>query len=129
MAPLAILTRKWRVHDVLGLLVHIGAFHYGPHADTSVQYITDAYRLLAPAVGNHAAKILFAVGLLASGQNSTITGTLAGQVCMPKLAHFDQQGFLPCISLPPKRDAPATLNLCSAHTSLTLLTFPRLMLT
>lgn len=57
-----------------------GAFHYGPHANKSVQYITDAYKLLASALGSHAAKILFGVALLASGQNSTITGTLAGQV-------------------------------------------------
>ena len=33
-----------------------------------------------PQVGSHAAKILFGLALLASGQNSTITGTLAGQV-------------------------------------------------
>ena len=57
-----------------------GAFHYGANPNTAVQYITDAYRLLAPTVGSNAAKILFGVALLASGQNSTITGTLAGQV-------------------------------------------------
>lgn len=50
-----------------------------------MQYISDAYRLLAPAVGSNAAKILFGVALLASGQNSTITGTLAGQVQLPTL--------------------------------------------
>ena len=45
----------------------------------SVAYISDAYRLLSPAVGTVAAKILFGIALLASGQNSTITGTLAGE--------------------------------------------------
>jgi hypothetical protein len=53
------------------------AFFYGPNPQ-DVAYISDAYRLLAPAVGTTAAKILFGVALLASGQNSTITGTLAG---------------------------------------------------
>ncbi len=41
-------------------------------------YISDAYRLLSPALGNTAAKWVFGIALLASGQNSTITGTLAG---------------------------------------------------
>ena len=42
--------------------------------------ISDAYNLISGAVGSEGAKILFAVALLASGQNATITGTLAGQV-------------------------------------------------
>jgi NRAMP (natural resistance-associated macrophage protein)-like metal ion transporter len=44
--------------------------------------ITDAYNLLAPSLGTKAASIVFAVALLASGQNSTITATLAGQVVL-----------------------------------------------
>ncbi len=47
-----------------------------------VALISDAYHLLDGAVGDHAAKILFAVALLAAGQNSTITGTLSGQIVM-----------------------------------------------
>jgi len=74
------------------LITAAGAFHYGPNPNKTVQYISDAYRLLAPAVGSNAAKILFGVALLASGQNSTITGTLAGQIVM--------EGFLR-FSLPP----------------------------
>ena len=54
------------------------AFHYGTNPRTDVAYISDAYRLLSPAVGTVAAKVLFGIALLASGQNSTITGTLAG---------------------------------------------------
>lgn len=42
--------------------------------------IQDAYKLLSPTLGAKAASIIFALALLASGQNSTITGTLAGQV-------------------------------------------------
>ena len=44
--------------------------------------IDDAYHLLTPLLGTTAASTLFAVALLASGQNSTITGTLAGQIVM-----------------------------------------------
>ncbi len=44
--------------------------------------IQDAYKLLSPLLGVSFASILFAVALLASGQNSTLTGTLAGQVVM-----------------------------------------------
>jgi len=47
-----------------------------------VAEIGDAYRLLTPLLGTTIASTLFAVALLASGQNSTITGTLAGQIVM-----------------------------------------------
>jgi manganese transport protein len=51
---------------------------FAPDAD----WIQVAYATLAPLVGKVAASLLFAVALLASGQSSTITGTLAGQVVM-----------------------------------------------
>jgi manganese transport protein len=51
---------------------------FAPNAD----WIQVAYATLAPLVGKVAASLLFAVALLASGQSSTITGTLAGQVVM-----------------------------------------------
>jgi manganese transport protein len=51
---------------------------FGNDAD----WIRVAYLTLAPLLGTAAGSILFAVGLLASGQSSTITGTLAGQVVM-----------------------------------------------
>ncbi|MCB2406948.1 Nramp family divalent metal transporter [Hymenobacter lucidus] len=44
--------------------------------------ITDAHKLLAPVLGAGAASAVFAIALLASGQNSTLTGTLAGQIVM-----------------------------------------------
>jgi len=49
---------------------------------TNVAEIQDAFRMLTPLMGAGAASVLFAVALLASGQNSTITGTLAGQIVM-----------------------------------------------
>ena len=47
-----------------------------------VAEIQDAHRLLEPMLGTHLAPILFAVALIAAGQSSTITGTLAGQIIM-----------------------------------------------
>jgi manganese transport protein len=49
---------------------------------TGVAEIQDAYKLLTPLLGVTGASTLFALALLASGQNSTLTGTLAGQIIM-----------------------------------------------
>jgi manganese transport protein len=49
---------------------------------TEVAEIQDAYKTLAPLLGTTTASVLFAVALLCSGQNSTLTGTLAGQIVM-----------------------------------------------
>ncbi|AWB43829.1 divalent metal cation transporter [Paenibacillus sp. CAA11] len=49
---------------------------------TTVSDIGDAYHLLTPLVGTTLGSVMFAVALLASGQNSTLTGTLAGQIVM-----------------------------------------------
>jgi len=62
------------------LILAAAAFHWSGHQD--VAEIQDAYRLLSPLLGVGIASILFAVALLASGQNSTLTGTLAGQIVM-----------------------------------------------
>lgn len=47
-----------------------------------VEDIQDAYKFLSPMLGTHWASILFGVALVAAGQSSTITGTLAGQIVM-----------------------------------------------
>ncbi len=62
------------------LIVAAAVFHRSGHYE--VAEIGDAYKLLSPLVGFGAASLMFALALLASGQNSTITGTLAGQVVM-----------------------------------------------
>lgn len=62
------------------LIVSAAAFHTTGHQD--VAEIEDAYRLLSPILGLGIASTLFAVALLAAGTNSTITGTLAGQIIM-----------------------------------------------
>lgn len=61
------------------LILGAAAFH-GTGLDVSE--IEGAYRLLSPTVGVGIASTLFAVALLASGQNSTITGTISGQIVM-----------------------------------------------
>ena len=63
------------------ILVLAGAVFHGT-ANEGVQELQDAYKLLAPTLGTALASTLFAVALLASGQSSTITGTLAGQIVM-----------------------------------------------
>ncbi len=72
------------------LTLAAAAFH--TTGQTEVAEIQDAYRLLAPTLGVGLASTLFALALLASGQNSTITATLAGQIVM--------EGFLR-LRLPP----------------------------
>jgi len=62
------------------LVVAAAVFHRSGHFE--IAEIADAYKLLSPMLGVAGASTLFAVALLASGQNSTITGTLAGQVVM-----------------------------------------------
>lgn len=62
------------------LILSAAAFHGTGHQD--VADIHDAYNLLSPVLGVPLASIIFAIALLASGQNSTLTGTLAGQIVM-----------------------------------------------
>jgi len=62
------------------LIVSAAVFHGTAHE--SVADIGDAHQLLSPLLGTSAAGILFAVALLCSGQNATLTGTLAGQIVM-----------------------------------------------
>jgi manganese transport protein len=62
------------------LIVSAAAFHRAGHLE--VAEIQDAYKLLTPLLGVTGASTIFALALLASGQNSTLTGTLAGQIVM-----------------------------------------------
>jgi manganese transport protein len=62
------------------LVLSAAAFH--GTVNENIADINDAYKLLAPALGTTMASTVFAVALLASGQSSTMTGTLAGQIVM-----------------------------------------------
>lgn len=72
--------------NVAILVLAAAVFHRGGH--TEVAEIGDAYKLLTPMLGFAGASTMFALALLASGQNSTITGTLAGQIVMEGFVHF-----------------------------------------
>ena len=74
------------------LIVADAAFH--SRGLINVAAIQDAYKLLSPLLGATGASTLFAIALLASGQNSSITGTLAGQVVMEGFIHFKLSPWL-----------------------------------
>jgi manganese transport protein len=74
------------------LIVAAAVFHRSGHYEVAA--IEDAYKLLSPLLGAAGASTLFAVALLASGQNSSITGTLAGQVVMEGFIHLKVSPWL-----------------------------------
>src|SRR5205823_2269468 len=67
-----------------------GVINFSPESD----WIRIAYLTLAPLLGTTLASTLFVIALLASGQSSTITGTLAGQVVMEGFMHWRIQPWL-----------------------------------
>ncbi|MGD0858544.1 MAG: Nramp family divalent metal transporter [Terracidiphilus sp.] len=69
-------------------IVVVAAAVFNRSGHFEVAAIQDAYKLLSPLVGAAGASTLFAIALLASGQNSSITGTLAGQVVMEGFIHI-----------------------------------------
>jgi manganese transport protein len=72
------------------LILAGSAFHYSGHKD--VADIADAFHLLEPIAGTAAAGVLFGLALFASGQSSTFTGTIAGQVILEGFLHLS----IPC---------------------------------
>src|ERR1700759_5439634 len=74
------------------LVLAAAVFHKGGHFE--VAEIGDAYKLLTPMLGFTGASTMFALALLASGQNSTITGTLAGQIVMEGFLHIQLKPWL-----------------------------------
>ena len=67
------------VNAAILILAAAAFFNTGHHEIASLQ---DAHKLLAPLLGSKWAPVLFAVALIAAGQSSTVTGTLAGQIIM-----------------------------------------------
>jgi manganese transport protein len=74
------------------LIVAGAVFHSTGHQ--GVADIMEAHKLLAPLLGATMASALFAIALLASGQNSTLTGTLAGQIVMEGFLHIRLKPWL-----------------------------------
>ena len=67
---------------VNGAILVLAAAAFNRFGFTEVASLKEAHRLLAPLLGSGLAPVLFAVALLCSGQASTVTGTLAGQIVM-----------------------------------------------
>ena len=74
------------------LILAASTFHWSGHNE--VADIQDAYQLLTPLLGVGGASALFAIALLASGQNATLTGTLAGQIVMEGFINIRLQPWL-----------------------------------
>ena len=74
------------------LILSAAAFH--GTANQGVADINDAYLLLTPVLGVTIASTLFGIALLASGQNSTLTGTLAGQIVMEGFLNIHMRPWL-----------------------------------
>ena len=74
------------------LVLGAAAFHH--RGLTEVADIGHAYQLLSPALGAGLASTLFAAALLCSGQNSTLTGTLAGQIVMEGFLHWRMKPWM-----------------------------------
>jgi manganese transport protein len=74
------------------LVVAAATFHGTDHQN--IADISDAYLLLAPLLGTQLASTLFGVALLFSGQNATLTGTLAGQIVMEGFLNIRLQPWL-----------------------------------
>ena len=74
------------------LILAAAAFYRSGHHN--VDSIETAYKLLTPLLGASLATPLFAIALLASGQNSTLTGTMAGQVVLEGFTHFKIKPWL-----------------------------------
>lgn len=73
------------------LITAAAVFHTGGRSD--VQDISQAYHLLSPMLGVGIASFLFAIALLASGVNSTVTATLAGQIVMEGFLNLRMPGW------------------------------------
>jgi manganese transport protein len=68
------------------LIVAAATFHFSGYHE--VAEIQDAYKLLSPLLGVSAASAIFGLALLASGQSSTLTATMAGQIVMEGFLHL-----------------------------------------
>ncbi|MEG4308974.1 MULTISPECIES: Nramp family divalent metal transporter [unclassified Microcoleus] len=74
------------------LILSAATFHFSGYQE--VAEIQDAYKLLSPVLGVGSASAIFAFALLASGQNSTLTATLAGQIVMEGFLNFRLRPWL-----------------------------------
>lgn len=110
------------------LILSASTFHNTGHQD--VAEIQDAYKLLAPLLGTGLASVLFAVALLASGQNSTLTGTLSGQIVMEGFLNIRMKPWLRRLLTRAIAIVPAVIviGLFGEHATTELLVFSQVIL-
>ena len=94
------------------LVLAAGTFHGRP--GEPVTDLAEAHRLLSPLLGTAAAGLLFGIALLAAGQSSTLTATLAGQIVMEgflaiRLPQWQRRLLTRCLALVPAMATVMTL--------------------
>lgn len=85
------LTLAFFINAAILILAAAAFYRTGHHEVADIQ---GAYKLLSPLLGATLATPLFAIALLASGQNSTLTGTMAGQIILEGFTHFKLAGWV-----------------------------------
>lgn len=110
------------------LIVSAATFHFSGNQD--VAEIQDAYKLLSPLLGVGVASTIFGLALLASGQSSTLTATLAGQVVMEGFLHLRLPSWLRRLTTRMLAIAPAviTIILFGEESTGSLLVFSQVIL-
>ncbi len=110
------------------LIVSAATFHFsGNH---NVAEIQDAYKLLSPLLGVSAASAIFGIALLASGQSSTLTATLAGQIVMEGFLEFRLPSWLRRLVTRMLAIIPAliTIMIFGEHSATRLIVFSQVIL-
>jgi manganese transport protein len=110
------------------LIVSAATFHFS--GNQNVAEIQDAYKLLSPLLGVSAASAIFGIALLASGQSSTLTATLAGQIVMEGFLQFRLASWLRRLITRLLAIIPAliTIIIFGEHSTSTLIVFSQVIL-
>jgi manganese transport protein len=110
------------------LILAAASFHFSGHRE--VAEIQDAYKMLSPLLGAAPASVIFAIALLASGQNSTLTATMAGQIVMEGFLHIRLKPWLRRLLTRLVAIVPAlvVIILCGEGSTTSLLIFSQVIL-
>jgi manganese transport protein len=110
------------------LILAAASFHFSGHQD--VVELQDAYKLLSPILGAAPASALFAIALLASGQNATLTATMAGQIVMEGFLQFRLRPWMRRLMTRLVAIVPALLviGICGEGSTTSLLIFSQVIL-
>jgi manganese transport protein len=110
------------------LIVAAATFHYS--GNQHVAEIQDAYRLLSPLLGAIGASAIFGVALLAAGQSSMLTATLAGQIVMEGFLRIKLPAWLRRLATRTIAVIPASIAIavCGEHSTSNLLVLSQVIL-